>query len=396
MTRTGIKHEDEQVSGVFPVLDPVGAAEVRLPDAQALIGTAISPAAATVDQSGVPRSHWDLLARAGLLPVGRPVAQLREITELLAGADASTWFCWAQHATPTNLLAGAEATSENPNIAALRERYLPGLQGGTLLAATAFAHVRRLGPPNPVALRTSNGWQVRGQLDWVTSWDIADVVQMMVRGQGPDADRYLCFLLPTNEEIAGLSADPPLRLLAMGGTHTRPVRLDDVHIHQDQVIAVLDADSWHTQDAQRTAHASPAIFGLIRAGIAELESIAESSRQPHQVLEILEQATGDCRELRCDAYAGIDSGDVTPEGIERALILRAASLDLAVQVATSVITQRAGAAMRTGCSAERRLRETMFLQVQAQTAATRHAMNTRSLQRLRGMGNTLGTEMVVP
>ena len=53
--------------------------------------------------------------------------------------------------------------------------------------------------------------------------------------------------------------------------------------------------------------------------------------------------------------------------------LRAKSLELTVQATTAVITAQAGAAMRSGCSAERRVREAMFLQVQAQTAQTRAA-----------------------
>ncbi|MFM8352106.1 MAG: hypothetical protein ACKN9D_13705 [Actinomycetales bacterium] len=230
----------------------------------------------------------------------------------------------------------------------------------------------------------------------MTSWDIADVVQIMVRGSGPDEDRFLCFLLPTREEIPGLRVEPALQLLAMSGTHTRPVTLDDLQVNVDQVIAVLDAPTWQVQDAARTAQASPAIFGLIRAGLAELQVIAERGQPGNQVIDLVEQAVLDCRHLRQQAYALTDGGDVSAHGIQQALQLRAAALDLAVQVATSVITQRAGAAILTRCSAERRLRETMFLQVQAQTAATRQAMNTLSLHRLRGIGSTLGTETAVP
>lgn len=388
--------EDDQVRGQFPIIDPVGPADMALPEAVGVIGESIAPAAAMVDQVGVPRNHWDLLAAADLLPVGRSAAQTREITELLAGSDASTWFCWAQHASPTHLIAGATSTPDNPNLASLQAQYLPGLRSGALLAATAFAHVRRTGPPNPVAMRTPTGWRVTGTLDWVTSWDIADVVQIMVRGCGPDEDRFVCFLLPTNETPAGLTVGPPLQLLAMSGTHTRPVQLTDVHVDFDQVAAVLDAPTWQAHDAQRTAHASPAIFGLIRGGLAELQCVAEQGGQRQQVAELLEAAVRDCRDLRAAAYALADAGQLGVEDLDTALRLRAAALDLAVQVATSVITQRAGSAMLTGCSAERRLRETMFLQVQAQTAAIRTAMNQRAVQRWRGNGSTRGTEMVVP
>ena len=40
-----------------------------------------------------------------------------------------------------------------------RERYLAGLSAGALLAGVAFAHVRRPGPPNPVATRVDGGWR---------------------------------------------------------------------------------------------------------------------------------------------------------------------------------------------------------------------------------------------
>ncbi len=78
-------------------------------------------------------------------------------------------------------------------------------------------------------------------------------------------------------------------------------------------------------------------------------------------------------------YSAADAGAPVPDR----LALRASSLDLVARAAMSVVIARSGAAMRRGCSAERRLRESMFLQVQAQTAATRQAslalLRTRTL-----------------
>jgi hypothetical protein len=73
--------------------------------------------------------------------------------------------------------------------------------------------------------------------------------------------------------------------------------------------------------------------------------------------------------LRRAAYRAMDDGD----GADTRIALRAQALRLAVEATTAVITAQAGASMRTGCNAERRLREAMFLQVQAQTAVTRSA-----------------------
>ncbi len=388
---------DGHVHAAFPLVDPVGPAHVALPNAVALIADRITGMAEEIDRQGVPRTHWDSLATAQLLPVGRPSQELREITELLAGSDASTWFCWAQHATPTQLLAGAEQSTENPGLGDLRDRYLGGLQSGKLLAATAFAHVRRPGPPNPVATRTATGWLIQGRLDWVTSWDIADLVQVMVRGCGADSDRLVCFLLPAGrQEVSpGVVVEPVLELMAMGGTHTRPLHLQDLVVDAADVIAVLDAPSWQLQDAQRTAHASAAIFGVIRGSLAELHCIA-LAKADAQLNELSQLLVEQCRSLRERAYVLADAGPLDAMDLVLARRLRAEALQLAVQAATVTMTQRAGAGMRAGCSAERRIREAMFLQVQAQTLATREAMNELALQRLRATGKTRGTEIAVP
>jgi len=75
------------------------------------------------------------------------------------------------------------------------------------------------------------------------------------------------------------------------------------------------------------------------------------------------------RSLRASAYALADA-DGDPE-VRREV--RAASLDLAARAAQAVVVARSGGAMVTGTSAERRVREAMFLQVQAQTADVRAA-----------------------
>ena len=82
-------------------------------------------------------------------------------------------------------------------------------------AAVAFAHVRRPGPPNPVATRVDGGWLLDGTLDWVTSWDIADVV--MVMAHAPSDDLLVCCYLPAGravESTPGVTAGPVLPLLA--------------------------------------------------------------------------------------------------------------------------------------------------------------------------------------
>lgn len=369
-------------SPAFPSVDPVGPAGVRLPARHDGLLAAVAAEAADVDRRGVRRQTLDGLAAAGLLgsPLDPPLQ--RELSEVLAGCDASTWFCWVQHQTPMRTLEGAAAGTLESAPEDLRRELLPGLRSGDLLGAVAFAHVRRPGRPDPVATRVPGGWRLDGALDWVTSWDIADVVMVMAQGEGADAGVLVCAYLPAGAAASltpGVEPGPPLELLAMSGTHTRPVTLDGVHVPDSRIGAVVDRRAWLAADAVRSADANPAGFGLTRACVAELMILAER-RSDEGMRALAEDLVVECRAVRTQAYALADADGPVAER----LATRARSLDLAVRAATAVVIARAGAAMRSGQAAERRVREAMFLLVQAQTQPTRAA--SLDLLRSRGIG----------
>jgi len=360
----------------FPIHDPVGPAGAPLAGSALEVLADIAGRAAQTDAEGVPRNTIDDLARAGLLgtPLS-PVSAARELAEVLAGCDATTWFCWVQHISPMKAIAAAVDSPDTPAAHEIRGRYLAGLQSGELLAGVAFAHVRRPGAPNPVATRIDQGWRVSGTLDWVTSWDIADVVVVTAKTDGADDGTMLAFALPAGHSDLplpdGVTVGEPLHLLAMSGTHTRPVRFDNVVIPATAVIDVTPVDSWMAEDRQRTADANPAAFGLARAAIADLDELA-AQRHDELMRALAADLAMQCREMRERAYGLMDATDREGTRNER-LALRAQALDLATRAAMANVTARAGDAMMTGCSAERRLRESMFLLVQAQTADTRAA-----------------------
>lgn len=359
-------------TGAFPQVDPMGSASSAaifsttvVPDVLDLCRTYIARDAANVDGHGVKRTTLEALAAVGACGItvpkefgglGADVGVQREVAELLAGSDASTWFCWAQHHTPTKVAIEAGAVELATQLAK-----------GELLAGVAFAHVRRPGPPNPVATRVDGGFQVNGTLDWVTGWDVVDRILMVIAIDGEDA--YLhAFITP--KETVGLDVGAPLELLAMGGTHTRPVTLTDFFISNEEVVDVIDKKEWHDRDDVATAAASPAVFGLIRASIAELAVVGmrNSDRGARDLSRVFaEHAT----ELRKLAYECTD--------VELNLQYRAQALALAERATDAVVNAYAGAAMRTGHVAGRRVREARFMMVQAQTKASRAAWTENEL-----------------
>lgn len=350
----------------FPLGDVVGSNGEALPaSAVEFIASRIGADAALFDRSGVPREVLLELGRRGLFgsPLESPAAQ-RELTELIAGADGDTWFCWAQHATPLRTL--ESAANPGPWAAQWREP----LQSGAAIGAVAFAHLRRPGRPNPVAERVLGGWRIHGSVDWITSWDIADVVLLMVREAA--ADRIVQMLLPAGEEVSleGFHVGPVLDLIAMRGTHTRPARWDDAFVSDKHLVDVIPMDHWRAVDDDKTIDASPAAFGVARSAIAELAQLAKE-RSSDTIHELTESLSQDCRQLRRRAYAAVDEPNSVSS--DERLLIRARSLDLATRASTAVVTARAGAAMLSGGSAERRVRTALFLQVQAQTAVTRES-----------------------
>lgn len=364
-------------------VDPVGGNGCEMPQLRALIDAVIAPHAETVDSVGVSRSAIDALAAEGYLGSTLPPEQLREVGELIAAADASTWFCWVQHQTPLRTLSQAFVSEQTPLVAELQARLLGGMRSGAILSAVAFAHVRRPGPANPVMTRTSGGWLLNGTLDWITSWDIADVVMVMARGDGPNVGSLISAFLPAGRAgitTPGFELGEPLSLLAMSGTHTRPATLRDVFIADADVASVVDAEQWLSEDARRSSDAGQAAFGVTRGALRELNDLA-IARGDEVMAAVVEHLAAQCRAIR--SRSGELAEHATPENEDERLVLRAASLDLVVRAATAVVIARSGSVMASGNSAERRVREAMFLQVQAQTAASRRA----SLRRLTSSRN---------
>jgi len=343
----------------------------------------INRIAETADQSdrfGIPRSHFNDLAQVGAhgSPESSPqnVDQWRELAERIAGADASTWFCWVQHHTPLRTL---ELGGNQPAAQSLQQQWLTGLQSGEFLAAVAFAHIRRPGPANPVARKINGDWQLGGSLDWVTSWDIADVVMVMALTE--DKSELVTFFIPTSEfmeVIPGSTVGEPLELLSMSGTHTRPIRFDHSVIPRHFVFNVGSFADWQKTDARKTITPNPAAIGLACAAIEELESIGIARSNP-EVLNLAATLTRKCNVLRDTAYSLLDQGDAAQDS--DLMQSRVEILEFARECTAAVVIARAGAGMQSGRSAERRVREAMFLQVQAQTELTRNLALGRINQR---------------
>ncbi|UQX00466.1 acyl-CoA dehydrogenase family protein [Streptomyces sp. RerS4] len=333
----------------------------------AVLRTAVEvlrPRAEDTARSGVPASHLDALAACGaygLVGYGpaadsglTPRQVTREVHEVLAAVDPSTWFVWTQHVPlAKGLLKAAGPAGER-----LREAWLPALTGGRLRPTAGFAFLRHPRPP-VTAERVSGGWRLTGRVPWVTGWGLADSLFV---GAVTGADEVV-FALVDCEPGNGLEAVAGAPLWAMDGTHTAAVELRDVHVPDARVLGREPRADWIRAYDEENADAQPAVFGQLRA---TADYLLRSTPYEELGLRVARKAAA----LRAEAYGLRD--ELPPgEGAEARLRLRAAALDLAVRAAATCVAAAGGRAIQYGHTAGRLSREAQFHLIQAQTTPLR-------------------------
>ncbi len=365
----------------MPDTAPCLDAALRLDDdprvraASRLCRELLAPQAERVDTEGVPPSHVEALAAAGLLGLLGPVDAggtdapppvVRRVTELLSGADGTTWFVWTQHATPVRTLARSGNTE-------LRQRWLARLCGG-VLGGVAVAHLRRSRGPTVRARPApgqEGGWVLDGTASWVTSWGLAEV--FLVGAVAPD-DQAVLALVPGRAQ-PGLYPSSRLALAAMEATSTVRLEFDGVVVPAADVVDVVALDDWRRSDANKTANVTPAVFGLIDSVVAKLEDAARRRHEPAGSA-LARALAAEAAEVRAAAYRLLDEVP-TDEAIDERLALRAHALELGVRAATALVAAAAGAGMARSAPPQRLAREALFHLVQAQTALVRRATLVR-------------------
>ncbi|GHJ42733.1 hypothetical protein Cs7R123_00750 [Catellatospora sp. TT07R-123] len=314
----------------------------------------LHPAAARTDRHGIPPSHVDALAEAGLLDLtaGTPAAAVRAVEEALAGACPVTWFVHAQHQTVLDLL----STPDDPVPARLRGA------ARTRLAGIASAQLAR--PGNPLRARaTGKGWIVDGTAPWYTGWGVTDVALLLALD---DHERVVAALLPARP-LPGLRPGPPIRLAALDGTGTVSLTCDGFTVPDQDVAAVFTLAQWREWSRQRVIDAPPAVFGLATAALTLLESAADRLDDAGELAARL-RARRD--ELRGEAYALADAGGDPA----RRLALRGQATALLHTAAGAAAIAAGSAGAQDTHEAARLTRAASFFLAQAQTGAVRGAM----------------------
>jgi hypothetical protein len=324
------------------------------------------PSAQHVDRSDrIPRRNLAALADAGLFGIAGPIASggldldpavARRVIANVGSGCGATFFVWVQHH-------GVIRTLRGSGNEALVEAHLADLCAGRSLGGTAFAHVRRTGPPAISAIRIDGGWRLDGHAPWATSWGRAD--WFSVAAETADGDLVWSFI--PGDAPDGVSATP-LALPVFAATATVALDFDGCVVPDEFVVGVEPVDRWRLADRRHASLGQPAVLGVADRAVRLLAD----HRDDLAVSVAAAMADELAARWRTDdelLAALASGGDVIAEASEH----RAACLALGRRATTALLAATGGRGIDLAHPAQRLAREADFYVIQAQTADGRAA-----------------------
>lgn len=320
------------------------------------------PAALAVDRRGtIPWAHFETLADHGLFALlaprrhggpGLDGSDVRRVLRSLGRGCGATAFAFAQHG---GVVGALSSTVNDP----LRDRWLPRLCDGAL-AGTAFAHLRRPGPPPVLATRVEGGWRLDGTAPWATSWGTAAVFSVAA---GTDDGRIVWTLVDGSPRPT-LRPSEPLSLVAFSSTATVQLHFEGHVVGDDDVLEVADLAAWRAGDRRGAVRPNPLCLGVGDRALVELarQDATVAARHEARWHEVVERADA--------ASAAVDAGSDDLKAIADAR----SEVILAVQaLTTGLMALIGGRSAGHDNPAQLLARQSLFYVIQAQNDDGRQA-----------------------
>ncbi len=166
---------------------------------------------------------------------------------------------------------------------AQRQKHVPKITSGEYVAG-AFALSEPEAGSDPgsmrtTAERTSAGWVLRGQKQWITSGAHAGVVVVWARTGGPGTKGISCFLVEGG--TPGMKPGKHEDKLGLRASNTVPLTFDECEVPEDALFGELDGGfkiAMMALDGGRIGIASQAI-GIATAALEEATDYAKQRKQ---------------------------------------------------------------------------------------------------------------------
>ena len=326
----------------------------------------IASNAAALDQDDRDtRENLGLLARHGLLGLGAPgnrdngLPAMAAVIADVAGHCLSTAFSvWAHRMTLEYLTAAATPWS----LSAATRLTGTGPLGVTGMAS-AFKDAAGCGAIDIAATPTEGGYVLDGALRWASNLYPDSV---MVTAAQTASGEKLVVALPLATD--GVTIGKHFELLALGSTASSSVKLDGVHIAEEQILS-RDIDAFLTGVRPTFLVLQSAMcIGLARRCLDEVASnlggVNSAFTTEFELLttELVHAAS------EVESFAAATGGPSTPSKHDL-LTLRLAAADVVSAAAALEIRTAGGKGYARRTDASRRFREAAFIPVQSPSEA---------------------------
>ena len=255
----------------------------------------------------------------------------------LSSACLTTTFIITQRSGACRRIAGSD---NQP----LKEMLLPQLASGEAFATVGISHLttsrRHLARPVLQAREVAGRFMLDGFSPWVTGAAHAQHIVVgatLMRDEEP-TDQQLLVALPT--DLPGVSVPPPAQLVGVSASHTGELRLDNVKVDQQWLLAGPMPDVMAGGQGARTGgHQTTTLaLGLARAAIEFIEKEASRRSDLQTPLDALVQE----QEELCDDLMSIVRGQpaCSTEQLRQnanSLVLRATQAALASAKGTGYV-----------------------------------------------------------
>ena len=291
----------------------------------------------------------------------------RRFQQLVPRYSGALAFLQTQHQSAAEMLTNSENES-------LKRQYLPYMGTGQVLVGVGFSQLRRQGDPPVKAIPVEGGYQLEGEVPWVTGFGF---FQDFIVGAALPDGRAVYGIVPfieTCQDAGGAIAfSEPMELGAIASTNTVTATLTDWFLPEEHVVFVKRAGAIHENDKKNVLYHGFSALGCARAGLDILEA-AHSNKQ----LPFLKLAFESLNEevTRCNA-AMLQALQPESQSWEERLQLRAWAINLALRCANAAVTVSSGAANYRYHAAQRVYREALVFTVSGQTTAVMEATLAR-------------------
>ena len=275
----------------------------------------------------------------------------------LARASGALTFLQTQHQSAGGML------SKSSNVL-LQQKFLSQMATGKVLMGVGFSHLRRSGIPMVSAQETNEGYEISGQVPWITGYGFfSHFILGATLADGKELYGILPLQTINQDQKGSIELSNPMELMAISATNTVSAHLNRWCLEPKQVVTIKPPRSIHRSSRHNILNHAWYAIGCAYAGLDILEILAEKKQ-----LDFLQESwkSLNSKVEQCEKKA-LNLAEKEAEFYAEKLQIRARAINLAHHCSQTAIIASSGAANYLNSSAARIYREALLFSVSGQT-----------------------------